>query len=102
MVLFALCAIRMSVFLNNLVMVLVWLPTYVNVAHFCCCVVLDILFVFGLCINAWGRYPLLCSIIFISCVSLCLLFVDIGYLFNLFVTYLMAACLCSVGWHELL
>jgi hypothetical protein len=68
MVLSVLYAIRMLVFLNNLVTFLVWLPTFVNVAHFCCCVLLDILFLFGLYINAWGGYPLLCSIIFISCV----------------------------------
>jgi hypothetical protein len=33
-------AMRMLVFLNNLVMVLVSLPVHVNVAHFCSCVVL--------------------------------------------------------------
>jgi hypothetical protein len=31
---------RMLVFFNNLVMVLVSLPVYVNVAHFCFCVVM--------------------------------------------------------------
>jgi hypothetical protein len=34
-VFFVLYAIRMFVFLNHLVMVLVSLPMYVNVAHFC-------------------------------------------------------------------
>jgi hypothetical protein len=45
----------MLVFLNNLVMVLVSFPTYVNVAHFCFCITLDVLFLFcffclGMCV----------------------------------------------------
>jgi hypothetical protein len=39
-------AMRMLVFLNNLVMVLVSLPVYVNVSHFCFCVVLGDVFLF--------------------------------------------------------
>jgi hypothetical protein len=38
-------ATRRLVSLNNFVMALVWLPKYVNVTHFCFCVVLDVLFV---------------------------------------------------------
>jgi hypothetical protein len=48
-VFFVLYAIRMFVFLNNLVMVLVSLPIYVKVAHFCFFIVLgvELLFCFA-------------------------------------------------------
>jgi hypothetical protein len=45
-VFFVLYAIRMSVFLNNPVIVLVSLPIYVNVVHFCFCGVLGVVFMF--------------------------------------------------------
>jgi hypothetical protein len=46
----------MLVFFNNLVMVLVSFPTYVNVAHLCFCIMLGVLFLFcsvlclGMCV----------------------------------------------------
>jgi hypothetical protein len=53
-----LCSVSyfMLVFLNNLVMVLVSFLTYVNVAHFCFCIMLGVLFLFcfllclGMCV----------------------------------------------------
>jgi hypothetical protein len=40
---------------------------------------------------------LFCNIVFISCDSLCLLSVEMGYVFILLVKYLIAEYLCSVG-----
>jgi hypothetical protein len=68
-VFFVFYAIRMFVFLNILVMVLVSLPMLVNVAHFCLCIVLGVVFLvcFGfLCMSIRGGYLLLCSIVFMS------------------------------------
>jgi hypothetical protein len=66
------------VFLNNLVIILVYFPTYAKVAHFR--VTSDILF-FGFLLlrdNFFYVHPLLCNIVFIICVSLCLCSVDMG------------------------
>jgi hypothetical protein len=87
---FVLYAIRMLVFLNNLVMVLVSLPMYVNVAHFCLFAVLGVVFLacFGFVrMRICGGCLLLCSIVSISCDSLCLLSVEMEYVFILLTRY---------------
>jgi hypothetical protein len=71
----------MLVFFNNLVMVLVSFPTYVNVAYFCFCIMLGVLFLFcfvpclGMCIV--GNL-LFCNIV-MCCISWYLLLVKIVY-----------------------
>jgi hypothetical protein len=100
-VFFVLYAILIFVFLNSLIMVLVSLP-YMNVTHFCFCVVLSAMFL--LCFpleyrRVCGEYWLFCSTAFIICNSLCLLSVEMGYVFTLLIRYLTAEFLCSVWWH---
>jgi hypothetical protein len=102
-VFFVLYAIRMFVFLNSLVMALVSLLMYVNVAHFCFCIVLGVMFVFCFVLvykHVCGGYLLLCDIVFISCNLLCLFSFEIGCVFILLIRYLIAESLCSVGWHK--
>jgi hypothetical protein len=52
-VLFVLYVILMLVFLNSLAMVLVPLPMYVNVAHFCFGIMFGVLLVFGFVFMFW-------------------------------------------------
>jgi hypothetical protein len=59
---FVLYAIRIFVFLNSLAMVLVSLPMYVNVSHFCLSIVFLFCFAF-VCERVCGGYLLLCNII---------------------------------------
>jgi hypothetical protein len=73
-VFFVLYAIRMSVFFNNLVMVLVSLPMYVNVHFFMCCVGYHIHGLFFLFV----------------CVYLRWVFVVMEYVFSLLTRYLTA------------
>jgi hypothetical protein len=96
LVLYAIC---IFVFLNNLAMVLVSFPMYINVTHFCLGVVFLFCFAF-VCERVCGGYLLLCNIVFISCDSLCLLSVEMGYVLFLLVNYLIAEYLCSVGLHD--
>jgi hypothetical protein len=76
-VLFVLYTVCKLVYLNNFVIALVSLPTYVNVAHFCFWVESDVVFVVFLFLydSICGVYLLLCSIVF---VIMCLFSVDMG------------------------
>jgi hypothetical protein len=89
-------AIFTSVFLNSLAIALVSLPVYVNVAHY------FVLFVVVLCcfvlfLRMYCGYSLFANIVLICCSSFCLLSVEMGYVFSLFIRKLIAEFLCSLG-----
>ena len=86
-------------FFNSFVMNLVSFPTYVNFAHFIPVLVL-LFFAFGGMSILDVSYLLTCRMCLIIFLSLSLLSILRWYLFILFVRYLTAAILCSVGWHE--
>jgi len=93
-----------SVFLNNLIINLVCLPTYVNLAHLICvfpslcfCSSFVRLTLFKIAIS----YLLLYCICFIVSFSLLYSVSFIGYVDRQLVRYLIAASLCSRWWQEL-
>ena len=92
-----------SVFLNNLIINLVCLPTYVNLAHLVC--VFPSLcscssFVWLTLSKIAVSYLLLYSICFIASFPLLYSASFIGYVDRLLVRYLIAASLCSKWWQK--
>jgi hypothetical protein len=73
---FLLCLLFVCLFFNNLVIVLVFLSMHVNVAHFCFCIVLGVLFLF--CLVPVFKY-FCCGYLLVCNIVLCIVVRDVCF-----------------------